>query len=121
MIGVPDHLVTVMVGMFFVGFIQPLSFVPCLPETIDQVAITYNIVEGLDEELDGIMHDTIASLYNFFYSLSAYLSPIIAGGIHDLTNYVDCNTISMGIIAFYALLYMLLSCTCSVNQKTREE
>ena len=32
---VPDTLPVILIGMFFLGFIQPLSFIPCLPEVID--------------------------------------------------------------------------------------
>ena len=50
------------------------------------VVIQYKIVEGVNEETDGIMHDTIAALYTLFYNLSSFLSPLIGGLLHDFVN-----------------------------------
>lgn len=117
----PDTLPVVLIGMFFLGFIQPLSFIPCLPEVIDQVTLYYQVVEGVDEEFDGIMHDSIAAIYNLFYSSSSFLSPIFGGFLHDHVGYKRTMDISMFLMGGIALLYICFNCTCRVYSKTAAE
>lgn len=120
-VGVPDTLPVLLTGMFFLGFIQPLSFIPCLPEVIDQVTLYYQVVEGVDEEFDGIMHDSIAAIYNLFYSSSALLSPIFGGFLHDHVGYKQTMDISMFMMLGVSFLYICFNCTCHVFSRTAAE
>ena len=83
----PNRLEVILVGMFFLGFVQALSFIPVLPEVVDMITIEFKLIEGTDEETEQLLHDTIAALYNLWYSSSSLLSPIIGGALYDTVGY----------------------------------
>ena len=63
------HIGIFMVGFFLIGGVQSISLVLSLPEAIELVKIHYRVVEGADPHLNGLLHDTLASLFYFFYNL----------------------------------------------------
>ena len=85
------------------------------------MTLYYQVVEGVDEEFDGIMHDSIAALYSLFYSASSFLSPIFGGFLHDHVGYKRTMDISMFLMAGIAFLYICFNCTCRVYSKTAAE
>lgn len=62
--GLPNHLYFLLIGMFILGFVQPIVFIPCLPEAIETFQYKYRIVEGFDQEFDHKLGDTISSMYS---------------------------------------------------------
>ena len=83
-LGLPEkNLIVVMTGMFILGTVQAFIVLPILPEVIDVINLRYRLVEGIDEELEGKVHDTISSLYTFFFSFSGLISPIIGSYIYE--------------------------------------
>jgi|LauGreDrversion4_2_1035121.scaffolds.fasta_scaffold1857668_2 hypothetical protein len=72
-----------MMGMFILGTVQALIVLPILPEVIDVTNLKYKIVEGLDEDTEGKIHDTISSLYTFFFSFAGLTCPIIGSFIYE--------------------------------------
>ena len=83
----PDRLYLVLLGLFIIGSVVTLAFVPCMPEAIECVIFHYKIVEGVDEHLEGLMHDSIASLYQLIYSTAGLFAPIIGGAMYDTIGY----------------------------------
>jgi len=119
--GLPDKLAVVLTGLFFLGFVQALSFIPVLPEVVDMLTIEYKLVEGVDEETEGLLHDTIAALYNLWYSSGSLLSPILGGFLYDKVGYKGTMDVSMFLILGLAVLYFFGNCGANVYKKTKEE
>ena len=63
LLGFPNKIELVLIGMFIIGSSVSLSFTNSIPEAIDTVITKYKVVEGVDEEMDGLMNDSISSLY----------------------------------------------------------
>ena len=116
---IPDHLAVVCAGMLLIGAVQSLSFIPCLPEAIDQTLIRFRIVEGANEELDCAMHDTLSSLSTLLYSASNLVSPIIGGALYDLFGYVLTTQVSAVLMLLVTFLYLFLNCGFSVFLDTK--
>lgn len=106
----PDNLTILCIGIFITGSVQSLTFVMCLPEAIDLVSIHFKIVEGYDEELDGIMNDALANLYNIFYSGSGLVSPLIGGLLYEYKDYQTTMDISMLFMFALAAIYFVFNC-----------
>lgn len=85
------------------------------------LTIDYKIVEGTDEETEGILHDTIAALYNLWYSSSSLLSPIIGGFLFDLVGYRNTMNITMAMILLITGVYFFFNCGFKIYEKTRIE
>ncbi len=58
-------------------------FIPILPEIIEALYDKYNIKEGHDERVDGVISDKAAGLYGSFYSIGMILSPLLGSVIYD--------------------------------------
>lgn len=99
--------------MFFLGVVQALSFIPVLPEVVDQITIAYKIVEGTDEETEGLLHDTIAAMYNLWYSSASLLSPIIGGLMFDVIHYR--NTMSLNMVFMLVITGVWFFCNCGLK------
>lgn len=67
------------------------------------------------------MHDTIAALYNMWYSTGSLLSPIIGGFLFDTVGYHGTMDISMTAVFIAALLYFFFNCGTKVYQTTAAE
>ena len=111
----------VLIGMFFLGFVQALSFIPVLPEVVDILTIEYKLVEGTDEETEGLLHDTIAALYNLWYSSSSLLSPILGGLLFDTVGYKGTMNISMAGILLITAVYYFYNCGTKIFETTKIE
>lgn len=85
------------------------------------LAIEYKIVEGVDEETEGLLHDTIAALYNLWYSSSSLVSPIVGGFLYDLVHYHNAMVITMIMTFILTGVYFFCNCGPKVYQNTREE
>lgn len=118
---IPDNLVPVCAGMSLIGIVVSLSFIPALPEAIDQTLVRFKIVEGANEELDTAMHDTLSSLYNMISNGGSLISPIIGGALYDLFGYVRTTQVSAILMVIITLLYVFLNCGMSVFKDTKEE
>ena len=53
----PNELWIICVGLFFNGIFIVPSFILCLPESDLETRLKFNIVEGVDTKLDGILAD----------------------------------------------------------------
>lgn len=80
--GLPDNKLLLMIGLFIVGAMQSLVFIPSFPEAIDSHAQHYKIVSKYDLELDNKMNDTLGSLFALAYNFSGLISPILGGFIY---------------------------------------
>jgi MFS family permease len=82
LVGLPDKVWIVLLGLSIIGFIQALVFIPCLPEAIETFQCKFKIVEGFDTEFDNKLSDCTASLYSLFYNFAALVGPVIGGGLY---------------------------------------
>ena len=85
------------------------------------LSIEYKLIEGTDEETEGVLHDTIAALYNLWYSSSSLISPIIGGALYDSVGYKSTMDITMIGILIVTIIYFKFNCGFKVYQTTREE
>lgn len=85
------------------------------------ISIDYKIVEGSDEETEGLLHDTIAAMYNLWYSSSSLLSPIIGGFLFDQVGYRNTMNITMALIFLTTGGFFYFNCGFKVYEKTRIE
>ena len=68
--------------------------------------VKYKVIEGLDEEMDGLMNDSISSLYQgIFVSFGGLICPIYGGFMYDYAGYKTSMDISMFILIIMALIY----------------
>lgn len=52
------------------GIFQVFVFIPIIPEMLERMAVTYNIVEGEDEAIDNQLNDKVNDSYGLFYAMS---------------------------------------------------
>ena len=83
--------------------------------------IRFRIVEGANEEVEELMHDTMSSLYTVLYSLSSLLSPIVGGAFYDWIGYKKTTFVMSCFLLFLALFYLFFNAGCSVLKDTRKE
>jgi hypothetical protein len=50
---------------------------------MEAVQAKYNLVDNFNPEIDGLLSDTLSSMYTLFYSLASLLGPIIGGALYD--------------------------------------
>jgi len=50
---------------------------------IDSVYVKQGLVEGEDEQVDGVISDKAAGLYGSFYSIGMIISPIAGSVIYE--------------------------------------
>ena len=117
----PDKLAVIMVGMFFIGFVQALSFIPVLPEVVDMLTIEHKLVEGTDADAEGLLHDTIAALYSLWNCTSRLFSPIIGGFLFDLVGYKGTMNLSMVSMLIITAVFFYKNCGLKVYQITAIE
>ena len=117
-LGLPEHSKgIIMAGMVILGMIQAMIVLPVLPEVIDEVTLKYKLVNGVDPEADGKIHDTICSSYALFYQTSSLLSPIIGSSLFDTVDYRNTMSICMFVMFFVGTIYMIFNCGISVFSK----
>ena len=118
---IPDHLAVVCAGMLMIGGVCCLSFIPCLPEAIDQTMIRFRIVEGANEELDTAVHETLSSLNTLIINASSLVSPIIGGALYDSFGYVLTSQVSAVLMLLLTCLYLFFNCSFNVFSDTKKE
>lgn len=110
----PDKLGILLAGMAITGFVQAMSFIPSLPESVDQTILRFRIVEGLDTATDSKMHDTLSSIYIMTFGMSNLFAPFIGGILYDHFGYENTMNIGMLILASFAFIYAVFNCGCNV-------
>ena len=60
-----------------------------MPEIIEALYSKYNLEEGLDDRVDGLISDKAAGLYGSFYSIGMILSPLLGSVIYDNFKAID--------------------------------
>lgn len=103
--GLPDKIYIVMIGMCVIGMNMAFAFIPPIPEILDIVTVHYKVIEGVDPELDGLINDSVATLFNLFLSVSGLIGPIIGGGLYDLVGYKRTMDINMFLYFAFFLIY----------------
>ena len=82
LLGFEDSKTLLMIGLFIIGMMQALVFIPSFPEAIDSHLQKYKIIPKYDLELDNKMNDTLGSLFALAYNFSGLVSPILGGFIY---------------------------------------
>ena len=85
------------------------------------LTIEHKLIEGTDEETEGLLHDTIAALYNLWYSSSSLLSPIIGGFLFDIVGYKGTMNLSMVAILIVTAVFFFQNCGFKVYELTAIE
>ena len=97
-----------------------MTFIPCLPEAIDQTILRFKIIEGQNPELDNAIHDTLSSMFNFLMNMTLF-PPILGGIIYDQFDYhiaMDGAAIFMLILT---IIQFNLNCGCKVFEEHKKE
>jgi hypothetical protein len=97
-------------GLIFIGFIQALVFIPCLPEAIETFQCKYRIVEGFDIEFDNKLSDCTASMYSQLYNLAALIGPVIGGGLYQMITYEPTMNSNVLLQLILACLFAYYNC-----------
>jgi predicted MFS family arabinose efflux permease len=113
----PNKAWLLLVGLFILGFVQALVFIPTLPEAIDCIQVKYLIVEGFDTDLDGKLSDCIASLYAQLYNLAALVGPVLGGALCQLVEYQYTMDIHMFAELIVAILFAVFNCGLKVKEE----
>lgn len=98
------------IGLGLCGIVCVPSFIQCMPEVMADMCYEYNIVEGLDSQLDGILSDTQASIYSLMYSGAGMLAPICGGLVFDMVGYRRTNDFHMFAFIALTIIYFALLC-----------
>jgi len=70
------------------------------------VAIEWKWVEGINKDNDSEIHDQIASLFTFCYSLSPFVSSLIGSALYVEFGWVWATEIT-GVFVFVAAIFYL--------------
>lgn len=117
MFGLPRKLFLILIGLFVLGFIQAMTFIPALPEAIEVYQQKFRIVEGYDVELDNKLSDCISSLYSFLYNLAALFGPVIGGMMYDVFGYEHTMDVNLILQLIFAVVFYWFNCGRDVFQR----
>lgn len=81
-LGFPNKQWIFFIGYGMNGFSQGMLFTPILPEIIDAVYQARGIIEGENDDIDGVIGDKGAGLYLSFFSLGTITAPLIGSAVY---------------------------------------
>lgn len=117
----PDELTLILVGMSLTGFVQSMSFIPVLPEAIDQTKLRFKIVEGVDKATDSKMHVTLASLNNLSSCVATLICPIVGGALYDSYGYKPTMNYGIAFIGVNFIFFAIFNCGFNIFSETEQE
>jgi MFS family permease len=79
----PNQLWIMIVGLALQGACVGCMLILVLPEIIETLYLKYNIRDGENKTLDGIISDKAAGLYGSFYSIGMIISPLMGSWIFE--------------------------------------
>lgn len=109
LLNLPRNLNLILLGLILNGFISYFGFVPGLPEAVDIVLDEFEIIQGSNPQLEGILMDTVASINQLSINLSGLLSPIIGGILYDLCGYRRACDVAMVFVGVLTLIYLIFN------------
>ena len=113
LLSIDDNLLLVCLGLGCLGSVSAFCFVSALPEAIEVLQQKYQIVEGLNPDLDGKLNDTISSFYTLSFNLSSLVAPIIGGALYDNLDY--WRTVDINMIICVAMTFIFIIFNCGFN------
>ena len=116
----PDKLYLIVIGMAMQAFFSPICFIQCLPEAMEAVQAKYNLVDNFNPEIDGLLSDTLSSMYTLFYSLASLLWPIIGGALYDWKHYQFTMNFFSIFMLFTAIIFIVFNCGCALIFKKEQ-
>ena len=75
----------------------------------------------MNKDLDGLMNDSLANLYNVFQQSSGLFSPIIGGALYDSIGYHSTMDICSLVLVAFAMIYLIFNSGLTVFKDFREE
>jgi len=109
LIDLPDKVYLVSIGMCVIGLNMSLAFIPPVPEVLDIITTHYKVIDGVDPDLDGLMNDSVATLYNLFLSVPGLVGPIVGGAFYDLVGYERTMDINMFVYFLLVIIYFFFN------------
>ncbi|CDW85626.1 permeases of the major facilitator superfamily [Stylonychia lemnae] len=103
-LGLPDSLILVVIGVSMIGFCLSLALVPLLSELIETL-------EDMDIYEPSQICDMTASIFNSMFNLGNLVAPLIAGVLNDnygykfTTDFMLVSTVIYCIIFYFTMIY----------------
>ena len=66
-----------------IGFFQYFVFIPIIPEMLERIQVSLDVVEGEDEELDSAINDKVNDAYGVIYAMSNFVGPLAGSYIYE--------------------------------------
>ena len=106
------------------GLGQGFLFVPIIPEVIDSIYEKQGIIEGEDENVDGIIGDKAAGLYGSFYSIGLIIAPLFGAFLYDEVFHenfnLTCDMFAL-IAAGWTIIFLLFNVLPDIFAERKEK
>lgn len=101
-LGLPNELWVLTIGLGLIGTSSGLAFVPVFPEIMEGVMERNGLLEETDE-----LCDKVSGMYGTFYSIGSILAPIVGGALGDRFGFRStCDIVALATLIFCVLFFV---------------